>query len=265
MKIYIIQDLEGVAGVFDWAYDLKREGRLTDACAWMTEEINAAVSGALAAGADEVFVHEAHAFNFDRLHPEMKLVRSEKLEIDSSFSALFFVGQHAMAGAENGILNHSGSSRSIVNILLNDRPVGELGLIAAYAAEEGVTTALVCGDDAVCREAETLLGSCETVPVKWGTGQHTGTSLSTRQSCKEIHSGAERALARLKDFKLLELTPPYQLEIEYIRTDVADECSIIPGISLLDSRTTLCTAQSMKEVYNYYLCQGLVLRRVDAY
>ena len=58
MRVQIISDMEGVAGIVKWEQvtagdEMYKEGRLT-------EEINAAVRGAKAAGGDEILVMDHH-------------------------------------------------------------------------------------------------------------------------------------------------------------------------------------------------------------
>ena len=76
MRVHVISDIEGVAGIVKWAQTggenstLYHEGRKL-----YTEEINAAVRGALAAGATEIVAVECHGaggdWNFDSYIPEL--------------------------------------------------------------------------------------------------------------------------------------------------------------------------------------------------
>jgi D-aminopeptidase len=49
--------------------------RLHEASILMTKEVNAAVEGALDAGAKEIYVQESHPFVLELLHDEIKLVQ----------------------------------------------------------------------------------------------------------------------------------------------------------------------------------------------
>ncbi len=60
MKIYILSDLEGTAGVNTWDQALGKGDEYRLACRLMTEEINAAADGAFAAGAEKVLVNDCH-------------------------------------------------------------------------------------------------------------------------------------------------------------------------------------------------------------
>ena len=74
MRVHVLSDIEGVAGIVKWAQTggdqtLYHEGRRL-----YTEEINAAVRGAKSAGATEIVVMDCHGaggdYTFDSLLPE---------------------------------------------------------------------------------------------------------------------------------------------------------------------------------------------------
>ena len=118
LKVFISVDMEGVAGLVSWDetspsgrdYGLFRQ--------LMTEEANAAIEGALQAGATEIVIRDAHGSGLNilpnLLNPAARLVREWSLGpldmmegIDGSFDAVFFVGYHARAGTPNGVLAHT--------------------------------------------------------------------------------------------------------------------------------------------------------------
>src|ERR671912_2196018 len=88
MKVLISADMEGTCGVVSWVQVMPPEvarhseptslDEYTRARERMTAEINAAVEGALAAGADEVIVNDSHdgMRNIipDKLHPSIRFI-----------------------------------------------------------------------------------------------------------------------------------------------------------------------------------------------
>src|SRR2546421_7820189 len=150
MRVYISVDMEGIAGVVHesqtdpttpaFAAEYGRFRRL------MTAEANAAVEGALAAGATRVLVNDSHWFMrnllAEELHQAAELVsgdpkpRSMVQGIDGGFDAALFIGYHARAGTRNAILDHTYADR-IHDVRLNGKSVGELGLNAALAGGVG--------------------------------------------------------------------------------------------------------------------------------
>ena len=78
MKIYIMTDMEGCAGILDHDNWVLPSGRYYEAGRQiLAEETNAAIEGFLAGGATEIFVLDGHgAGGIDplRLHPDRKSV-----------------------------------------------------------------------------------------------------------------------------------------------------------------------------------------------
>ena len=102
MRIFISADMEGVAGVVHTEHTA-RDGREHDrARRLMTQEVNAAVEGALQAGASYILVNDSHGTmrNIlpELLHPEADLITgspkplSMMQGIDPTFDAAFFIG-----------------------------------------------------------------------------------------------------------------------------------------------------------------------------
>ena len=116
-KVFMITDMEGVSGIFD--SDMQclpyKSPRWEESHKLLTGEVNAAVDGLLAGGATDVVVWDGHdsgqSLSVLDIHPKARLLTgrpvSPTLELDPSYSAVIFIGQHAMAGARNGILSHS--------------------------------------------------------------------------------------------------------------------------------------------------------------
>lgn len=81
MRVYVSADMEGITGLVD-ADDVQPGGRDYErGRSMMAEDVNAAVRGALAAGAHEILVNDAHGpmrnLRPDDLHPRARLVRGK--------------------------------------------------------------------------------------------------------------------------------------------------------------------------------------------
>ena len=74
MRVFVISDMEGIAGVTKWAETDGGEALHADRSRLYTEEINAAVRGAYTAGATEVVVMDCHGagkgWTFNSLIPD---------------------------------------------------------------------------------------------------------------------------------------------------------------------------------------------------
>src|SRR5256712_8151877 len=161
MHVYISVDMGGIAGVVHESEpDPTTPGLAAESGRFrrlMTAEANAAVEGALAAGAPRVLVNDSHWFMrnllAEELHQAAELVsgdpkpRSMVQDIDGGFDAALFIGYHARAGTRNAILDHTYADR-IHDVRLNGKPVGELGLNAALAGRARGAGAPVRGGSA---------------------------------------------------------------------------------------------------------------------
>ncbi len=129
LRVFISVDMEGVSGVIHWD-DVSETGRDYGLFRrLMTEETNAAIEGALAAGATDILVRDGHDTGRnilpDLLRPEARLIRdwsggplSMMEGIDKTFDAVVFIGYHARAGTPDAVLKHT-MSLSIFDIVLN--------------------------------------------------------------------------------------------------------------------------------------------------
>jgi D-amino peptidase len=261
MRVYISVDMEGVAGVVHedqtdpndprHAAEYNRMRRL------MTAEANAAVDGALRAGATSVLVNDSHwdMRNIlpEELHPAAELLagnpkRLSMMEgVDQSVDVALCVGYHARGGAPQAVIDHTYTSR-VHEVRLNGRPVGELAINAALAGTWGVPVAMVSGDQALAAEARELLGpAVETVVVKHAVGRFAARSLSPSEARRRIRDGAATALARRH--APLVLPPPIRLEVEFALTQMADMAELAPGSVRTGGRTVEFLHDDYREVF----------------
>jgi len=247
MKVFISSDMEGVAGIVHGEHTL-REGREHDrARTLMTHEVNAAVEGALEAGASTVLVNDSHGTmrNIlpEELHEAAELITgtpkplSMMQGIDPTFDAAFFLGYHARRGAYGGVLEHTYHGGVISDVAVNGQPMGETGINAAVAGYFEVPVALVTGDRVVTEEALSLLRLVETVTVKEGVGRFAARCLSPVKARKLIREGAVKALKRLDEFKPFRIEPPISLDVTFIHTGMTEMAELVPGTKRVDGRT----------------------------
>ena len=79
MQVYISADMEGITGLVEHLIALRRREHYERGRRMMAEDVNAAVRGALAAGATDVLVNDAHGpmrnLLPEALHRAVRLVR----------------------------------------------------------------------------------------------------------------------------------------------------------------------------------------------
>lgn len=261
LKVFISVDMEGVSGVIHWD-DVSRQGddyqlfrRL------MTEETNAAIEGALAAGATEILVRDSHgsARNIlpDLLRPEAELLRDwsggplDMMEgIDETFDAVIFIGYHARAGTPDAVLQHTMTGR-VYDVVLNGKEMPEAGINAAIAGHFGVPVVLVAGDLAIVQQAKELFGDLETVSVKEGIGE-AAKMLHPKKAQEMIEEKTTKALKRLKDFKPYKLSPPFTMQVTFTKEERAHRASWIPGAKRTGDRSVSFTSNDFMEVLKFF-------------
>src|SRR5215469_2945019 len=215
MKILISADMEGTAGVVDQPHTaIPDRGALSAvqnnateydwARRLMTEEVNAAVTGAFEGGATDVWVTDAHGSMRNLLplvlHREARYVSGTPKTlcmmegIDESFGAVMFTGYHGKAGTAASVLAHTYIMR-IQDLRINGASVGEYGLNAALAGRFGVPVALVTGDNTVVEQTRDLLGEDVVgVEVKRGLGTFAAVHLHPEKAREAIRAGAAEAM-----------------------------------------------------------------------
>jgi D-amino peptidase len=261
MRVYVSVDMEGVAGVVHedqtdpidprHAAEYNRMRRL------MTAEANAAIEGALAAGAERVVVNDSHWLMMnllaEELHPAAELLsggpklRSMVEGVEEGFDAALFVGYHARAGVGHAVIDHTYTD-GVHEARIGGRPVGELGLNAAFAGTYGVPVALVSGDQSLAAEARDLLGGAvETVVVKHAVGRFAARSVAPSVACGLIREGTIAALGRRHE--PFRFPAPIRLEVEFARTQMADMAELVPGSVRTSGRTVGFTHDDYREVF----------------
>lgn len=254
MKIYILADQEGVAGVFS------RQENYLFAREYATMEMAAVCESLLRAGVDEILVNTFHVLEYQRLPARVRVLHGLPRhdlfteEMDSTYSAAFILGMHEMAGGrEKGCWRHTVlphpityAYSSVEAVWLNDVPVGEAGLFAAFAGLHGVPVVLLTGDYWACLEAQEIVPGIETVAVKKGTSYFSAVSMTPQAAAEASAAGALRALDRIGVVEPLRFEGPVTLKVRYQFAERAtDAVSAVEGATRLDERTVAVTCSNL--------------------
>lgn len=233
LKVYISVDMEGIAGVIS-SGDVSSRGRDYEYFREvMTLETNAAVEGAIAAGAAEIVVRDGHGAKTNilpnLLHKKARLLRgvtdkpeNMMLGIDKTFDAVLFIGYHAKAGTVDGVLAHT-SSGNVIDLSINGVSLPEAGYNALVAGLHDVPVVLVAGDNWICEQAKSLFGDVVTVETKVGFGS-AELGLHPEVAQTQIKEKTIQALSALSRFYPYRLQPPYTMVLK-----VKKEKPLYPG------------------------------------
>jgi D-amino peptidase len=238
--------MEGVSGILD--SDMQcipyKSPRWEESHKLLTGEVNAAAEGLFIGGATDVVVWDGHdssqSLSVLDLYPKARLLAGEPisptLELDPSYSAVIFIGQHAMSGARNGILSHSYSSLGIQNIWVNGKPTGEIGGRVMLAGYFGIPVIMLSGDAAACVELHDYVPQAECAEVKSGVSRTAGFMLSHQAACDLIHEKAYEAMERLGEFQPFRTSGPIEVKVEFT---TRGERAIQPreGVERVNERT----------------------------
>ena len=258
MKIYISADIEGITGIAAWAEADQGEATYAEFRERMTDEVVAACEGALAAGATEILVKDAHATGrnlfADRLPRGARVIRgwsghplSMVQELNPSFAALALVGYHSRAGSSGNPLAHTLSSAKVSRMRINGRYVAEFHLFAYAAASMGVPTVFVSGDEALAAEVAETNPHITTVTTMRGIGDSTiGRHPETVR--EEIRAGMGAALTGELCHCAIPLPAHFTLEVEFHHAAKAYFASHYPGASLVEPRTVRLEADAYFDV-----------------
>jgi D-amino peptidase len=251
VKIYIVTDLEGISGVFQFAQTREPHTPLNEkAREYFMGDLAAVVRGLRDGGATEVLVLDGHGSQAvvpELMEPGAKYItgtpRPEVLwGLDKTFAGLAVVGQHAMAGTADGVLHHTQSSKSENRYWYNGVESGELAQVAAIAGHFGVPPVLVTGDEAACREATKFFGpACVTVAVKKGVARESAVLYPFAETRKALYEGAKRAIAATAKSKPYRLELPIKARKQYLTFEnpakpklVTKEGTIPDALHILD-------------------------------
>ncbi len=267
MRVHVISDIEGVAGIVKWGQTGGDLPLYQEARRLYTEEINAAVRVAKAAGATEIVVMDCHGaggdYTFNSLLPDLLdpdcefVVQQEWTEytglLEAGCDAALFVGMHAMAGTPDGVLSHTVSGQAWRELRFNGTPVGETGINAALCGHWRCPVLVVTGDRAVCREAKALLGErLTTVEVKVGLGRFSARNLTPARARELIEAGARQALQDLKAVPPYDPGRPCEIEIEFTTADRLVEYRNRRGVEQKDGLTLVSRADDWWSAWSQF-------------
>ena len=238
MRILISADIEGISGVCAPEQTVPGSGEYERARRLMTQEVNAAVEGALEGGASEVWVVDGHGryrnLLIEELHERACLISGKPRLLGmmsgidcGTWHGLFMIGYHSRAGAA-GVLAHTINGSAFAEIRVNGSPVGEYFLNGAVAGFFGVPVRLISGDDCLADEAAAVFPSAEIVTVKEALGNRAAVHLSASMAHQVLREGAYQAMSRTVE--PLVVPSPLHVQIDTVRAFHADLFAMLPGV-----------------------------------
>ncbi|MDQ3665452.1 MAG: M55 family metallopeptidase [Acidobacteriota bacterium] len=261
LKIYISADMEGVVGVVTgeqlgpqgFEYQRFRE--------FMTQEVNAAIEAAFAAGATEIVVSDSHGNGqnllIEKLPKNILLVRAWPRPlmmmqgIDETFAGAILLGYHTGTTNLEGVRAHTMSSARLADVRLKGISMSEAGINAAIAGHFNVPVIMVSGDDALVKETAALLGDVEGAVVKTASGFHSAKTLMPEVAYQLIREKVRKAIGRIKEFKPYKLAAPIQLDVRFKNYRPSEVLSYLSIVERTDAHSIRFTGKDMIEVSKF--------------
>ncbi len=172
--VYIIADIEGSSGCWDYQASQFKTPEWASACVGMSKDINAVVTALLETGVKHIYIKDFHRTGYNLL-PELIDRRACVIHgyrrgpvpgIGGTFGAgaLLMVGMHAASGS-GGFLAHTLTSR-IARLEVNGRLMCEAEFFASSVAESGLRPVFLSGCAIACRQARERIKGIQTCVIE---------------------------------------------------------------------------------------------------
>jgi len=270
MKIFLSTDMEGTAGVVDWSQCRGPGAEYEYYRGQLQAEVNAAIDGALAAGATEFLVNDSHS-TMQNLRPDELHGRASYLSgrhkplymmegLDSSFDAIFFISYHGSAGAASSVLPHTYNPRAIAEVRLNDKVAGEAAVNALVALAYDVPVVLITGDQVTIDEARPFFPGAEGVVVKQSVSHNAALSVHPERARELIHEGARRALENPR--RGLNLPRGSELTVRFHTRAFADLAVALRNVERRDETVVAIRNDDPLELFRSFIAAVYLSRAI---
>ena len=273
MKVFISSDMEGTAGVVDWSQCIAGGEQYPYYTELLTGEINAAIEGAMLAGATEFLVNDSHS-KMANLRPDALAGRAGYLSgrykpmymmqgLDPSFDAVFFVSYHGSMGSDGSVLSHTYFPTAFAEVTINGAVAGEAGINALVARAYGVPIVLVTGDATTAEETGRFCPGIEAAVVKKSVTRFSAEALHPEAARELIRDRATAAVQGLADAAPPSIDVPVTLGISFRSSDYCELAARIAGVERTGGLSAVITGDDPLWIYQTFitvvlLCRGLV-------
>jgi D-amino peptidase len=273
VKVFISFDMEGVAGIVDWSQCLPPGQPYEEGRRLLLGEVNAAIDGALAAGATEIVCNDSHG-TMNNLDPELLHGQARYLSgrhkplymmqgLDASADVVFMVGYHGSISGESSVLSHTYNPSVVSHVALNGSRVGESGINALVALAHGVPIGLITGDQHTAAEADPFLATAERVAVKESFTRFGADNLHPAAARALIFDGARRAVERVPGLAPPSIELPATLEVHLQTADMAEVASWVRGAERTGTRTVTIAGDNPLAMFRSFVALTYITRQSE--
>jgi D-amino peptidase len=272
VKVFISSDMEGTAGVVDWDQCRGPGAEYDYYCGLLQAEVNAAIEGAMEAGATEFLVNDSHGLMHnlrpDRLagqarylsgrHKPMYMVEG----LDASYDAAFFVSYHGSMSSTASTLSHTYNPRAVADVHLNGEVTGEAGINALVALAHGVPVVLVTGDDETAAETARFCPGIHAAIVKTSVTRFAAESLHPTDACALIRQTARAAIEALPSAGPPAIELPATLDVRFVNGDMAEMATWIGGVTRTGAKSVAISSDDPIALYRRFVTVVALTRSI---
>jgi D-amino peptidase len=255
-KLFLSADIEGTCGIADWKETELGEAQSEYFRAEMTKEAAAACEAAIAAGAEDILVKDAHSSgrNIDpsRLPERARILRSWTRDpqvmmagLDSSFEGVLFTGYHSPAGSDGNPLAHTMNGGNVW-VKINGVQASEFLINAYTAASLKVPVLFLSGDEALCAFADGMGWGIRTAAVSRGVG-NASISVHPNVAQRMIREGVAAAMADPPALASQYLPRRFDVEIRFKEHYLAHRGSFFPGAQKIGTHEVAFSAPNWRD------------------
>jgi D-amino peptidase len=273
VKVFISSDMEGTAGVVDWEQVRPGSADYAYFAGLLCAEVNAAIAGAIDAGATQFLVNDSHG-RMANLRPDALAGRASYLSgrlkprymmegLDETFDAAIFVSYHGSMSSRGSVLSHTYFPAAIAEVTLNGAVVGEGGVNALVARAFSVPIVLVTGDETTAAELAPLCPGIRSAVVKRSVTRFAAESLHPERACEVIRAEAKAAIESAASARPPAIGLPATLGVRFHNSDYTDLASRIAGVVRTGDVTAEVSGSDPLALFDTFitvvlLCRGLV-------
>lgn len=272
VRVFISFDMEGVAGIVDWAQCRAPGQSYEEGRKLLLGEVNAAIDGAIHGGATSFVCNDSHGTmnNIDpaELHGRATYVAGRHKPLymmegmDSTADAVFFVGYHGSISGASSVLSHTYNPRAISRVTLNGTECGESGINALVALAYGAPVMLITGDQQTVTEGDPFFKEAERVVVKESLSRSAAAQRHPLDARDAIKDAAARAVRRsaMGSVPLPRIDLPARLDIETWTADMADIASWVRGVERTGTRSVAISDHDPLAMYRSFVALTYITR-----
>ncbi len=260
MRVFLSADIEGTAGIARW-----EEARAHEAChqyfkEQMSREVAAACRGALAAGADEVVIKDAHGpastIIPSYLPKGVRIIRGwfggPQLMmdgLDKDFDMVVYTGYHSAASWDGNPLAHTINSSKVDRVTINGETCSEFMINTYTAAYHNVPVVFLSGDQNLCQRSSEFVPGLTTVATLEGTGNAT-LSIHPETATELIEAGVKEAV-QARRTEVVKLPEHFSVDLRFKDQHLAYRAAQYPGASLVEAKTAHFESKDYMEVLRF--------------